>query len=153
MLYFKVADITSANSSIVIFSDLIQSCGLQIHFANKFADANYGNVFELEKMQSMAIKTLSMYEGRNMLVQQQNAVYSCKFELDNHKKMLNLLSDKGETREKILTIKDVLQTNNNQRWLPAYFDDVFSENENIEERMAMEKELQNIKDIKRLLEG
>lgn len=150
---FKASDITSANSSIVIFTDLIKSCGLQIHFANKLADANYGNVFELEKMQSMAIKTLSMYEGRTMLIQQQNAVYSCKFELDNHKKMLNLLSDKGETRERILTIKDALQTNNSQRWLPAYFDDVFSENENIEERMAMEKELQNIKDIKRLLEG
>lgn len=149
---FKIADFERANSTIVDFGQLVNSCGLQIHIANKFADKEYGRVFHLEKLDYMAIKTLAMYEGQNMLVKQRLGMYSCAFDLKRYKKTLSLLSDKIEAQTKILAIKDTLQTESVERWLTAYYGD-FDTNSDEETRLALQRELQAIKDVRRLMES
>ena len=150
---FKAADIDKESATIVDFNNLVNSCGLQIHFANKFADSNYGRVFGLDKIDYMAVRTLAQYEGKTMIVKLQNQLYSCRYDLDNYKKALDILTDpKGETQAKIFQLKDALQTDNYERWVPAYFND-FNVNNDVEAQRAVAKELQAIKDIKRLLDS
>ena len=150
---FKVANISAESSTIVDFTQMLNSCGLQFHFANKLVDSNYGRVFKLEKLEYMAIKTLSEYEGRNLIVKQRDGIYSCSFDLSDFKKMLKILSDNGETQTQVFKIKEVLQTDSFERWVPAYFSDSFVDSDTIEDRRKIEQELKAIQDIKRLMES
>ena len=149
---FKVSDLEKESATIVDFTQLINSCGLQMHFANKYVDFNYGRVFRLEKLEYMAIRTLAGYEGRNLIVKQRSGLYSCTFDLSSFTKMLGILSDKGETQAKIFQIKEGLQTDAYERWLPAYFGK-FVSSETVADQYKLQQELKAIQDIKRLMES
>ena len=150
---FKVSDIQKESASIVDFNQLVNSCGLQVHFANKYADSNYGRVFGIEKLEYMTIKTLNEYEGKTMIVKEgNNKIFSCQFNLDEFPKTLGILSDKGETQNKIFQIKEALQTEAIERWVPAYFG-TFNPNDDIQTKRAVQQEIKAIQDIKRLLES
>ena len=148
---FKVSDLEEENRTIVDFLPIINSCGMQMHFANKFADSNYGNVFKIGKLEYMAIKVLSNYDGRNLIVKQKDKLFSCSFDLSKHSKILKILSDSGDTYKQILRIKDELQTESPNRWLQAYLND-FIDNVSIEEQREISQEIQAIQDIRQLLE-
>lgn len=149
---FKVDDIEAESSTIVDFTRLINSCGIQMHFANKYANNNYGRVFHLEKLEYMAARTLAGYEGRNLIVKQNSGLYSCKFDMSFSPKTLGLLSDQGETQAKIFKLKEALQTDSYERWIPAYYG-TFTSSENVEEQRKLEQELKAIQDIRRLMES
>jgi hypothetical protein len=51
-----------------------------------------------------------------------------------------------------LAIKDTLQTESVDRWLTAYYGD-FDTNSDEESRLALQRELQAIKDVRRLMES
>ena len=150
---FKVSDLEKESGTIVDFTNLVNSCGLHIHFANKFADSNYGRVFGLDKIDYMAVKTLAQYEGKTMVIKLLNQLYSCRYDLDKYPKALNILTDpKGETQAQIFALKDALQTDKYERWVNAYFND-FNVNNDVEAQRAVAKELEAIKDIRRLLDS
>ena len=150
---FKCSNIEAESATVVDFTQLINSCGMQMHFANKFADNNYGRVFRLEKIDYLAVRTLAGYEGRNLFIKQNSGIYSCSFDMTDYPKMLGLLSDKaGEAQNKIFQLKEALQTDNYERWLPAYFG-TFTSNESVEAQRKIKQELKAIQDIKRLLES
>ena len=149
---FRISDIEKEHTTIVDFSCLTQSCGLQIHFANQYADSDYGRIFGLEKLDYMSIKALSGYEGRNILVKYPQYVYTCEFDIKQYPKTLNLLSDKEETKMKILQIKEALRSDDSERWLSAYYND-FNANIDSDESLELQKELQAIKDVRKLLES
>ena len=149
---FKTADIEKESTTIVDFSQLVSSCGMQMHFSNRYADANYGRVFRLEKLEYMTIKTLFNYEGFNIFVKNGNGLYSCKFDLLDFPLMLGILTDKGETEGQIFQIKEALQTDSCDRWVPAYFGN-FNVNDDAETKRKVQKEIEAIQNIKRLLES
>ena len=149
---FKVSNIGAESSTIVDFTKLINSCGLQMHFANRFADSNYGRVFKLSKLEHMAVHVLASYEGRNLIVKQRDDLFSCSFDLSEYPKVLGILSDTGETQAQIFKIKEILQTDNPERWVPAYFN-AFVGTENAEDQRKIRQEIQAIRDIKRLMES
>ena len=149
---FKIGDIASESSTIVDFTHMINSCGMQIHFANKLADSNYGRVFRLSNLEYMAIHALSGYEGRNLIVKQRDDLYSCSFDLSDYQKMLGLLSDTDDVQSQIFKIKETLQTDNFERWIPAYFN-AFIDNKSEEDERKLKKEIKAIQDIKRLMES
>lgn len=149
---YKVSNLEEESATIVDFSQLVNSCGTQIHFANKYADKNYGRVFRLEKLEYMAVHALSGYEGRNLILKQGKDIYSCNFELDDYPKTLSVLSDKGEAQGKIFTIKETLQTDDYERIVHAYFGQ-FNINDNAEAQRKIKQEIKAIQDIKRLMES
>ncbi len=149
---FKVRDFKKAATSIVDFNSLCNSCGLQMHFANKFVDNYYAKVFNLEKIGFMSIKTLAMYEGRNLIVRQPQYLYSCKFTLDDFKDTLKLLSDREETMAKIFSIKESLKTDNCDRWLSAYYSNL-NTNIDVEDKINLQQELQAIRNVRRILDS
>ena len=149
---FRCSDIASESSTIVDFTQMINSCGLQMHFANKYSDNNYGRVFKMEKLEYMAVRTLAGYEGRNLIVKQNSNLYSCSFDLSEYPKILGILSDKGDVQAKVFQIKDGLQTDNCERWVPAYFG-TFTSSETANEKRKLQQELRAIQDIKRLMES
>lgn len=149
---FKVRDFKREATSIVDFNILCNSCGLQMHFANKFVDNYYAKVFNLEKIGCMSIKTLAMYEGRNLIVKLPQYLYSCRFELDDFKDTLKLLSDREETMAKIFSIKESLKTDNCDRWLSAYYSNL-NTNIDVEDKINLQKELQAIRNVKRILDS
>ncbi len=149
---FKTADIEKESTTIVDFSQLVISCGMQMHFSNRYADANYGRVFRLEKLEYMTIKTLFNYEGYNIFMKNANGLYSCSFNLTPFPLMSGILSDKGETEGQIFQIKEALQTDSCDRWVPAYFGN-FNVNDDAETKRKVQKEIEAIQNIKRLLES
>ncbi len=149
---FKISNIAAESSTIVDFSQIINSCGLQMHFANKLADSNYGRVFKLTNLEYMAIQALSGYNGKNLIVKQRDQLYSCSFDLSKYPKLLGILSDTGDTQAQIFKIKEILQTDSFERWIPAYFNE-FIDNKNAEEKRKLQKEIKAIQDIKRLMES
>jgi transcriptional regulator of heat shock response len=100
----------------------------------------------------MAIHALSGYEGRNLIVKQRDDLYSCSFDLSDYQKMLGLLSDTDDVQSQIFKIKETLQTDNFERWIPAYFN-AFIDNKSEEDERKLKKEIKAIQDIKRLMES
>ena len=149
---FKISDISAESATIVDFTSLISSCGLQLHFANRLADLNYGRVFKMSKLENVTVKTLAGYNGRNLLVKQSNGLFSCSFELSKWSKVLNILSDTGDTQKQVFKIKEALRTDNCNRWVSAFFNS-FETSESAKERRKLQQELKAIKDVQRLMEN
>ncbi|MEN9782079.1 MAG: hypothetical protein RL208_229, partial [Pseudomonadota bacterium] len=122
IIIFKISDIQAESATIVDFSDIILNSATQIHFANKDADDNYGRIFKLEKFEYYAVQTLRNYKN-SLLIKRFEETFSCYFNLSYFQKTLSILSDNEDIRMKILGIKEALQTDDAERWIPAFYAD------------------------------
>jgi type IV secretion system protein VirB4 len=150
-IIFNIESLEKESATIVDFSEMINSCGTQIHFGNKQADDNYGRIFRMQRYEYLVVKTLSQYEHAMLIKQKttpQDTLLSCKFDLSAFNKTLQILSDNSDIRAKILSIKEELQTEAPERWLPAFYEDFVV---NQKANLNIEEELKSIHEVKRII--
>ena len=119
---FKIQDFEREMMSSTNFSEIIKSCGLQLHFANKdVVNNNYMRIFQLSKPDYTTINALSKFDGINFFVKYLDERFCCQLNIKD-KKVLSILSDPDSyTYNNIMNIKNNTMNYDPNSYIARYF--------------------------------
>ena len=119
---FKIQDFEREMMSSTNFSEIIESCGLQLHFANKdVVNNNYMRIFQLSKPDYTTINALSKFDGINFFVKYLDERFCCQLNIKD-KKVLSILSDPDSyTYNNIMNIKNNTMNYDPNSYIARYF--------------------------------
>ena len=119
---FKIQDFEREMMSSINFSEIVKSCGLQLHFANKdIVNNNYMRIFQLNKQEYTTINALSKFNGMNFFVKYLDERFCCQLNIKD-KKVLSILSDPDSyTYNNIMNIKNSTMNYNPNSYIAKYF--------------------------------
>ena len=119
---FKIHDFEREMMSSTNFGEIVKSCGLQMHFANKdIVNNNYMRIFQLNKQEYTTINALSKFDGINFFVKYLDERFCCQLNITD-KKVLSILSDPDSyTYNNIINIKNSTMNYDPNSYIAQYF--------------------------------
>ena len=119
---FKIHDFEREMMSSTNFGEIVKSCGLQMHFANKdIVNNNYMRIFQLNKQEYTTINALSKFDGINFFVKYLDERFCCQLNIAD-KKVLSILSDPDSyTYNNIINIKNSTMNYDPNSYIAQYF--------------------------------
>lgn len=127
---FKIENLLLESGTIVDFTKLISSVGTEFYLGNKHATEEYLHILKLKKYEYMAIKSLGLLNNVSLLKQGEH-LSSCNISLHPFRETIAILSDNAEIQKKILNIKENIQTEDPERWVPSFYYDIDIKTQNI----------------------
>ena len=108
--------------SSVDFNKIIETCGLQIHFANKdVINNNYMRIFQLNKTDYTTIYALSKLDGMNFFVKYLDDTFCCQLNIKDKKVLLILSDPDSYAYNNIMNIKNHSMNYDPNSYIARYF--------------------------------
>ena len=119
---FKIQDFEREMMSSVDFNKIIETCGLQIHFANKdVINNNYMRIFQLNKTDYTTINALSKLDGMNFFVKYLDDTFCCQLNIKDKKVLLILSDPDSYAYNNIMNIKNHSMNYDPNSYIARYF--------------------------------